>query len=130
MSERAGARIPGRVVAQSPLRHDGVTVACPACGRLNVAWGRKQYCDDACRARAYRLRKGGPAVATVAVPVGRPRRPITVYECPACGMRAVGQQRCDCGSFMARVGLGGACPHCDAPVAVIDLLGVEVAAER
>ena len=65
-----------------------IPVACPACGRLNVAWGRKQYCDDACRARAYRLRKRGPAVATVAVPVGRPRRPITVYECPACGPSA------------------------------------------
>ncbi len=125
MSEPAGARTPGPAAA-TPLRHDGVTVACPACGRLNAASGRKQYCDDACKARAYRMRHRSP-VATVTVPGGRPRRPITVYECPACGLRAVGCQRCECGSFMARVGWGGPCPHCDAPVAVIDLLGEEVA---
>src|SRR2546427_12073303 len=109
MSEGTGGMSAGPVVAETPLRHESVTVACPACGRLNVAWGRKQYCDDACRARAYRLRKSGPAVATVAVPVGRPRRPITVYECPACGLRGGGQPRRDFVSFMARAGLGGTC---------------------
>src|SRR5437879_5212521 len=127
MSEPAGAGSPGPAVAQTPLRHDGVTVTCPACGRLNVASGRKQYCDDACKARAYRMRHRNPQVATLAAPAGRPRRPITVYECPACGLRTVGCQRCECGSFMARVGLGGPCPHCEEPVAVIDLLGEEVA---
>ncbi|MGH7429761.1 MAG: hypothetical protein ACREJ4_15600 [Candidatus Methylomirabilaceae bacterium] len=51
---------------------------------------------------------------------------MTVYKCPACGIRAVGDQRCECGSFMSRVGLGGRCPHCDEPVAVDDLLAEEV----
>ncbi len=52
-----------------------------------------------------------------------PRRPITVYECGTCGLRAVADQRCEpCGTFMHRVGIGGACPGCDEPVTVADLL--------
>jgi DNA polymerase II large subunit len=51
---------------------------------------------------------------------------MTVYECD-CGARAVGRQRCtECGTFMRRVGIGGACPHCDEPVAVVELVGPEV----
>jgi len=50
--------------------------------------------------------------------------PITVYECDACGERAVGRQRCDgCSTFMRRVGLGGACPCCDEAITVAELLG-------
>lgn len=65
-------------------------------------------------------------VPIVVPPPGQPRRPLTVYECASCGTRAVGEQQCsDCGTFMARVGLGGQCPHCEA-VAVADLIGGEV----
>ncbi|MGH2608690.1 MAG: hypothetical protein ACRDHF_06325 [Tepidiformaceae bacterium] len=47
----------------------------------------------------------------------------TIYECPACDIRYLGQQRCaDCGVFCRRVGPGGLCPHCDEPVALADLL--------
>jgi predicted RNA-binding Zn-ribbon protein involved in translation (DUF1610 family) len=55
---------------------------------------------------------------------GRPaRREITVYECPDCGDRYLGEQRCEgCGTFARRVGIGGACPNCDGPVAISDLL--------
>jgi hypothetical protein len=57
------------------------------------------------------------------VPAGRSRREFTVYECPGCGDRLLGEQRCEgCGTFARRVGPGGACPHCDQPVAVADLL--------
>jgi len=50
-------------------------------------------------------------------------RPATMYECPACGTRARGEQRCpDCGLFGRRVGPGGPCPHCGEPVAVADLI--------
>jgi hypothetical protein len=39
-------------------------------------------------------------------------------------MRELGIQRCDdCGIFMARVGIGGLCPHCDEPLAVAELVG-------
>jgi len=52
---------------------------------------------------------------------------MTVYECDGCGVRVVGEQRCEaCSTFMRRVGLGGACPGCDEPVTVADLLGQEV----
>jgi hypothetical protein len=61
------------------------------------------------------------------VPPARPRRPVTVYACPSCEARYLGEQRCgDCGVFCHRVGLGGACPHCDEPVAVADLIAEEV----
>ena len=56
----------------------------------------------------------------------RSRRPhpadTTIYQCPECGQRYLGQQRCDdCGTFCRRIGPGGPCPHCDEPVAIKDL---------
>lgn len=46
----------------------------------------------------------------------------TVYECPGCGERYLGQQRCEaCGIFCSRIGAGGACPHCAEPVAIQDI---------
>lgn len=54
----------------------------------------------------------------------RSPRSATVYACPSCDTRYLGQQRCDdCHLFCRRVGPGGACPHCDEPVALADLLG-------
>jgi hypothetical protein len=50
-------------------------------------------------------------------------RDTTVYVCPSCETRFLGQQRCpDCGLFCRRVGPGGPCPHCEEPVALADLL--------
>jgi len=47
----------------------------------------------------------------------------TVYICPSCDTRFLGEQRCpDCHTFARRLGPGGPCPHCDEPVAVNDLL--------
>jgi hypothetical protein len=69
-----------------------------------------------------------PVVPAVVPAPGQPRRPITVYEC-VCGYRALGEQRCEeCGSFMSRVGVGGPCPNCDEPVAVAELVRLEVMA--
>ena len=108
----------------TPSRHDGVTMACPVCGSAFVPVGRRRFCSGACRAAAWRRRHARPIVA---VPTGRSRVPMTVYECDGCGVRVVGEQRCEaCSTFMRRVGLGGACPGCDEPVTVADLLGQEV----
>jgi hypothetical protein len=106
----------------TPSSYDAVTMPCPTCGRLFSPEGRAIYCRTACRVGAWRRRqRSGPPVPTVAA--SRPRRPITVYECDACGERAVGSQRCDsCATFMRRVGYGGSCPHCDGAVAIADLL--------
>jgi len=56
----------------------------------------------------------------------RSRRSSTVYECGDCGTRSLGEQRCECGRFMRRVGTGGHCPHCDEAVALSDLADEEV----
>jgi hypothetical protein len=107
-----------------PSRDDGARAPCPVCGRAYPVSGRARYCSDRCRKKAWRRRRT-PAAAPASLPAGIARRPVTVYECAACGTRRVGEQRCDsCGTFMVRVGWGGPCPHCDAPVAIEDLLDV------
>ena len=109
----------------SPSCHDGVTMICPVCESSFAPTGRRKFCSDACRAAAYRRRRdaGQPGVV---LPRAQPRRPVTVYECDVCGTRSVGSQRCEsCGIFMHRVGIGGHCPECDAPVSITDLLGEE-----
>jgi hypothetical protein len=103
----------------SPLRNVGVTIRCPVCGRPFVARGRQRVCSPACRQAAWRRRHPAPLPPTPS----RSPRPATLYECPACGTRYLGEQRCpDCRQFCSRVGPGGRCPHCDEPVAVADLL--------
>jgi hypothetical protein len=106
-------------MAEQPWRNDGVTIACPICERAFVPSGRQRFCSAACRQAAWRRRHPTPLPAVPA----RPSPTATVYECPACGARFLGQQRCDeCQQFCRRVGPGGLCPHCDEPVAVGDLL--------
>ena len=105
--------------------HDQALV-CPVCQHRFIPAGRRRFCSDACRKTAWR-RRTQPPPTTVVVPPVRPRRPITVYACPSCETRYLGEQRCqDCGVFCHRVGLGGTCPHCDEPVAVADLITEEV----
>ena len=106
------------------------TRACPACGAA-LASPRARYCSHACRQRAYRLGRPTPVVDTAALTATlRQRRALaarTVYECPACGTRLLGERRCaDCNRFCRALGLGGACPDCDAVILLADLLGPEV----
>ena len=57
------------------------------------------------------------------------RRAVTVYQCPSCDTRTLGQQRCDdCNTFMRAIGIGGPCPECAAPIAVSELIAQEVIA--
>jgi len=107
---------------RSPSRDDPGTTRCPVCDRRFTPAGRQTYCSTACRKTAFRRRHQHTAPA-VTVPTARPRRQITVYECPDCGGRLLGEQRCpDCHTFARRIGVGGSCPHCEEPVAVTDLL--------
>ena len=106
----------------SPSRNDGLTIACPVCGRGFPPVGRRRFCSDACRQAAWQQRHPTPLPAVPA----RPPRVAVVYECPACFARYLGEQRCaDCQRFCRRVGPGGPCPHCDEPVAVADLVATE-----
>ena len=103
----------------APSRNDGVTIACPSCTRPFAPVGRRRFCSDACRQAAWRRRRPTPLPA---IPDRSPR-PATVYACPSCDTRFLGDQRCpDCNTFARRLGPGGPCPHCDEPVALSDLL--------
>jgi hypothetical protein len=113
---------------EPPSCHDTVTMRCPVCQHSFVPVGRQQYCGDPCRAAAYRRRRDAHHTPVV-IPKARPRRPITVYECDNCGERALGEQRCEpCSTFMRRIGVGGCCPACDAPIATQELVDQEVIA--
>lgn len=101
---------------------------CPVC-RAPLASRRAMYCSPACKQRAYRLRHPSTTTqdATTLTAELTPRGnqvAHTVYECPLCGERSLGEQRCpDCNRFCRVLGLGGTCPGCDEPILVAELLG-------
>ena len=104
-----------------PSRNGSVTAGCGVCGGDLPAGRARAWCSDACRQAAWR-RRHQPAATPDPVPPTRPAKDGTVYECDACGIRLLGQQQCDCGAFMRRVGRGGNCPHCEEAVAISDLV--------
>ncbi len=109
-----------------PSRNDdrNDTAACPACGQPFTRAGRRRWCSPACRQAGWRRRHPEP-VATPLAPPPRPARERTVYQCPDCGQRYLGQQRCDdCSAFCHRIGQGGACPSCEEPVAITDIIPI------
>jgi hypothetical protein len=109
-----------------PSRDDIATRICPLCEGSFTATGRQTYCRPACRKTAFRRRHQQP-LAAVTVPAARPRREFTIYECPTCAERLLGEQRCPtCGVFARRLDIGGSCPHCNQPVTLHDLLDQDV----
>jgi len=113
--------------AANPPRDDPATMTCPSCQNHFTPTGRQRYCSTPCRKTAFRRRHQNPPPTTVVVPAARPRKQITIYECPNCDERLLGEQRCQqCGAFTRRIGIGGPCPHCDEPVALTDLLDQDV----
>ncbi len=92
------------------------------CGRQLTPL-QANWCSGACRQRAYRLRQQTPQPAVRPTPpAGSPAKAFTVYACPSCEQRLLGEQRCpDCNVFTRRVGYGGLCPHCDEPVTVAEI---------
>ncbi len=102
-----------------PSRNVGVTIACPICARPFTPVGRQQVCSAACRQALFRRRHATPLLG---IPC-RVARASTIYECPSCDARYLGEQRCpDCGIFCRKVGPGAPCPHCDEPILLADLL--------
>jgi hypothetical protein len=108
------------MLLELPVRNDGeTTTPCAICGTRFQPIGRQRFCKPACRQAAWRRRHPTPLPP---VPVHAPRH-STVYQCPSCDSRYLGDQYCtDCGRFCRRVGAGGLCPACDEPVAITDLL--------
>ena len=96
--------------------------ACPVCWTVFQPVGRQRFCSGNCRKTAWARLQAVPH-PTVTVPPAGQRRDSTVYACASCDARYYGQQWChDCNHPCTRVGLGGLCPHCEAPVALTDLL--------
>jgi hypothetical protein len=101
------------------VRDDTATMACGVCGSAFDRAGRQRFCSTTCRQAAWRRRRFAPVEPVVT-------RSATVYECPDCDARYLGDQRCDeCNTWCRRVGPGGSCPCCDEPVAVADLVSAE-----
>ena len=100
---------------------------CPVCAEP-LPRPRARYCSEACKQRAYRLRQAArtrptPPALTRELPQLRALKAHTVYECPTCGERYLGVQRCpDCQHFCRALGLGGACPHCDELFLITEVL--------
>lgn len=71
--------------------------------------------------RAHRARRRAEVPAGV---LARRLRAETVYECPRCEARHLGEQRCpECNLFCRSLGPGGECPCCGEPVAISELIG-------
>lgn len=100
------------------MRYESVTtVRCAACAAAIEARGRRRFCSNACRQRAYRQRAGETDSAISSRPAL-----ANIYECGSCGSRYLGEQRCpDCNTFCRRLGPGGLCPHCDEPIPLTEL---------
>lgn len=110
--------------SRNDIRNDN-PATCPVCQTTFTPIRRQRYCTPACRQAAWRARHPGPARETVTTPPpGTTRRATTVYHCPECDTRTLGQQWChDCNRPRTRLDLGGLCPHCDEPVTITDLIG-------
>lgn len=93
---------------------------------------RARSYSRACPQPAYRLQQA--PTTTLAEPMLRQalqrRRTLaaqTVFECPACQARFLGQRRCDdCHHFCRALGLGGGCPDGDTLIVLSGLLELEV----
>lgn len=100
---------------------------CLVCG-ISLTDARARFCSPAHRQLAYRLRQREShqlEEAHLHRELQRQRRLTThtVYECPRCDERFVGERRCpDCHLFGRSLGLGGHCPECDQPILLSDLL--------
>ena len=100
------------------------TAICPTCRQPFTPIRRQCYCTPACRQAAWRARHPASRPIPTAVAPATGRRANTVYQCPRCDTRYLGQQWChDCHTPCTRLDLGGPCPHCDEPVAISDITG-------
>jgi len=123
--------IPVRYGSRDGSGTAGAGRSCPICA-TSLPSARAHFCSAACKQRAYRLRRVDFSAAD-ATGLARTLKRLgdlaahTIYECPLCDARFLGTRRCpDCNRFCRALGLGGACPHCDEPLLIAELLGKEV----
>jgi hypothetical protein len=109
--------------SRNDMRNDIGATACPVCTNPFTPIRRQRYCTPACRQAAWRARHPDPPAPQIVAPPRTARRDITVYQCPECDTRQLGQQWChDCHRPCTRIDLGGLCPHCDQPITISDIL--------
>lgn len=120
--------------APAPAHRDGARDSaadrpCPACGGA-LPSARARYCSHACRQRAFRVRQPDPVpvpdlpALDTALRRRQARVAHTVYECPNCEARFLGERRCnECNTFCRALGLGGTCEGCDTVILLTELLG-------
>ncbi len=107
------------------------TGACSICA-APLSSSRATYCSVACKQVAFRLRRQrstAPDMALVRQQLKRQRvlAAHTIYECPSCGERSVGERRCPtCQLFCRALGLGGSCPDCETVILLAERIGEEV----
>jgi len=120
-------------INDTPMR-DGSRDTCGGCLVCGAALAsrRARYCSRAHQQQAFRHRHhqtSRPDLERLRQEL-RQRRTVvaqTIYECPSCLERLVGERRCpECNLFSRAIGLGGHCPECDTPLLLVDLLGEEV----
>ncbi len=98
--------------------NEGTPKRCGHCGRAFVGVGRQRWCSDGCRQAAWRARRAVPRLP-------QPAKTDTVYECPSCEARYLGEQRCEeCNTWCRRLGPGGPCPHCYEVVTLADIVEI------
>ena len=98
--------------------------ACALCGAPVPTAGEPWCCPAGC---TDTYAPGAERPSSLLVPRADHRKPITVYQCDTCGIRALGEQRCeDCTTFMRRVGIGVRCPCCEDLITAADLVGEKV----
>jgi len=117
-------------MADTPPRDDVETTTatrcCPVYDTRFTRVRRQAYCSPRCRRTAWRRRQATPPPPPTPPPPGGRRR-HTIYACPDCDTRYLGDQWChDCNRPCTRVGPGGHCPHCDEPVTVDELLDTDL----
>ena len=103
----------------NPVRDDSATITCLVCGQAFEPQRRQRFCSTSCRQTGWRRTRRAPIEPVVA-------RTDTVYACPICDARYLGQQRCDdCNTWCRRLGPGALCPCCDEPIAISDLFDAD-----
>lgn len=101
----------------APILGAATATRCPVCAKLIQRLGRQRFCSTGCRQSAWRAERAAPVEPRVA-------KSDTVYSCPVCEARYLGEQRCDtCNLWCRRLGPGAPCPCCDAPISITELLG-------
>lgn len=113
--------------SRQPSRTASSSSTCLVCG-AGLSTRQQRYCTRACQQHAYRARHQQPVpldLLRLRTGLQQQRKLLahTVYECPSCETRALGEQRCaECNTFTRRIGLGGNCPECDAVIVLAELI--------